>query len=171
VLGPDAAVDDADHHVLAIDPAVVWTTVDGEAHELRAAVSVRVPHLVLEDPDDALLQLDLVDLRWREHRRIAVQGIRVVMELPGGGDAALTQRLVMLCAQERPILADCRAPEVHLPARRRLCGCEAALTAVVRGDGVRGHHDDVRFGRLGRRDGCRRQGHCQRHGGRDREES
>jgi hypothetical protein len=91
VLGPDAAVDDADHDVLAIDPAVVRTAVDGEAHESRAAVRVRMAHLVLEDADHALLQLDLVDLRRGEHRGIPVQGVRVVMELPGEGDAALAQ--------------------------------------------------------------------------------
>ena len=153
VFGPDPGVDHADHDVLAVDAAVVRAAIGGELEEPWRAVGLRVAPLVLQDPDDALLDLDPVDLGRRQHGRVPVQRERVVVELLGCGHARLLEGTVVVATEQRPIALGGQAPTVDLLAGGRLRRRDAGCAPVVRDDRIGGHDDDVRFRRLRCRDG------------------
>ncbi len=151
MFGPDAGVDDADHDVLARQPAGVGAAGAGEAEELTTRIGGGVTELVGHHQRDVRGPGELDRFVVADDGGEAVERVRVVLHLVGVVDTGVGEHVVVRLLQHRRLCVGSGGVEVLLLDR-----CDERIgrhdhdvaTGLALGDGLTRRIDD-RFDRSG----------------------
>ena len=141
VLGPDAGVDDADDHALALGLGIPEAGGACEAQEVRRAAGVELEDLIARDRQHAGRLRQLLRLVFGQLGGETVEDITVVVELAAAAHAV--EQLVLARAQVGQVAGDVGAVGVDLLALGRRGGAHAAQAALVRDHRLLGQLHDV----------------------------